>query len=232
MRAGLFPDSRPTVKEVPPVLGITTPHLIVFAITATVIIVIPGPSVLFIVSRAMVHGPRSGVVSVLGNSVGEYIQVVAVAFGVGALAERSVALFSLMKLAGGAYLIYLGWKTFRARRHLASALQDVAPAQPDWRSFVQGVTVGVSNPKTVVFLAAILPQFVSLGAGHIPAQILFLGLIFSMIALISDSVWALAAGALHAWLARSPRRFAMVGGAGGLAIMTVGAGLLLSGRKT
>ncbi|MGC8489875.1 MAG: LysE family translocator [Clostridia bacterium] len=161
----------------------------------------------------MVHGPRCGVASVLGNSVGEYIQVVAVAFGVGALAERSVALFSLMKLAGGTYLIYLGWRTFRARRQLALALQVLAPLQPDWRSFVQGVTVGVSNPKTVVFLAAILPQFVSLAAGHIPAQILFLGLIFSIIALTSDSVWALAAGALYAWLARSPHRFAIVGGA-------------------
>ena len=128
--------------------------------------------------------------TVVGNALGEYLQVIAVAFGVGALAERS-----------------------------------------DRRSFAQGFTVGATNPKTVVFLAAILPQFVSRAGGHVPVQILLLGLVFAAIALVSDTMWALAAGGFRAWFARSPRRLELVGGAGGLAIVAVGAGLIVSGRK-
>jgi len=83
----------------------------------------------------------------------------------------------------------------------------------------------------VIFLAAILPQFVSSRAGHVPGQMLLLGLIFGAIALLSDSMWALAATPFRAWFARSPRRAELVGGAGGLAIIAVGVGLLVAGRK-
>ncbi len=169
--------------------------------------------------------------SVLGNAVGEYVQVVAVAFGIGAIAEQSVALFTAMRLVGGLYLIYLGVKTFRERRSMPAAIEDVPPAASDRRSFRQGVIVGVSNPKTVVFMAAILPQFVKPAAGEVPLQILLLGLVFSLIAIVSDTSWAFAAGGLRAWFARSPRRLEIIGGAGGLAIAAVGAGLLASGRQ-
>jgi threonine/homoserine/homoserine lactone efflux protein len=205
-------------------------RLLAFGITAFVVIVIPGPSVLFVVGRALASGRRVAVLTVVGNALGEYVQVIAVAFGVGALAEQSVAAFTALKLVGGAYLVYLGVKTFRERRSLAAALAAPVAAQSDRRSFLQGATVGATNPKTVVFLAAILPQFVSRG-GYVPAQILLLGLIFAAIALVSDTMWALAAGGFRAWFARSPRRLELVGGAGGLAIVAVGAGLLVSGRK-
>ncbi len=194
-------------------------------------VVIPGPSVLFIVSRALASGRRVAVLSVLGNAVGEYVQVVAVAFGIGAIAEQSVALFTAMRLVGGLYLIYLGVKTFRERRSMPAAIEDVPPAASDRRSFRQGVIVGVSNPKTVVFMAAILPQFVKPAAGEVPLQILLLGLVFSLIAIVSDTSWAFAAGGLRAWFARSPRRLEIIGRAGGLAIAAVGAGLLASGRQ-
>ena len=210
---------------------LSSDRLPAFVITAFVVIVIPGPSVLFVVGRALASGRRVAVLTVIGNALGEYVQVIAVAFGIGALAEQSVAAFTALKLAGGAYLVYLGVRTFRERRSLAAALAAPVPERSDRRSFVQGVTVGVTNPKTIVFLAAILPQFVSRGGGHVPAQILLLGLIFAAIAIISDSMWALAAGAFRAWFARSPRRLELVGGAGGLAIVAVGAGLLVSGRK-
>lgn len=207
-------------------------RLLAFALTAAVVIVIPGPSVLFVVGRALAGGRRVAVLSVVGNSLGEYAQVVAVAFGVGALAERSVAAFTILKLVGGAYLLYLGAKTFRERRTLAAALAaPVVVPSSDRRSFAQGAMVGVSNPKTVVFLAAILPQFVDRAAGPVAQQILLLGLVFAGIALVSDTLWALAAGAFRSWFARSPRRLELVGGTGGLAIMAVGAGLLVSGRK-
>jgi threonine/homoserine/homoserine lactone efflux protein len=202
-----------------------------FAITAFVVIVIPGPSVLFVVARALACGRRVAVLTVVGNALGEYGQVIAVAFGVGALAEQSVAAFTVLKLVGGVYLIYLGVKTFRHRRSLAAALAAPPASRSDRRAFLEGATVGLTNAKTVVFLAAILPQFVSQSGGHVPAQILLLGLVFAAIALASDTIWAMAAGGVRLWFSRSPRRLELVGGAGGLAIVAVGAGLLASGRK-
>jgi|SRR5579862_442347 len=202
-----------------------------FAVTAFVVIVIPGPSVLFVVGRALGSGRRVAVLSVLGNALGEYVQVMLVAVGVGALAEQSVAAFTVLKLAGGAYLVYLGIQTFRKRRSLAAALGGMAEPVSDRRSFMQGFAVGATNPKTVVFLAAILPQFVDRGHGSIAVQVLLLGLVFMAIAVLSDTAWALAAGRFRAWFGRSPRRLELVGGTGGLAIVAVGAGLLVSGRK-
>jgi threonine/homoserine/homoserine lactone efflux protein len=199
--------------------------------TALVVIVVPGPSLLFVVSRALASGRRVAVWSIVGNALGEYVQVVAVAFGIGALAERSVAAFTSLKLVGGAYLVYLGAKTFRQRRSLATALAAPPELRSDRRSFAQGAIVGVTNPKTVVFLAAILPQFVDRAGGHVPNQILLLGLVFAVIAIVSDTTWALAAGRCRRWFARSPRRLELIGGAGGLAIVAIGAGLIVSGRK-
>jgi threonine/homoserine/homoserine lactone efflux protein len=210
---------------------ISSGNLLAFTATAFVVIVIPGPSVLFVVGRALAGGRRVAVFSVLGNATGEYIQVIAIAFGIGALIAQSVAVFTVLKLVGGCYLLYLGAKTFRERKSLAEALSVPAHAPSDRVSFAQGFTVGVTNPKTVVFLAAILPQFVSRSAGNVPGQILLLGLVFACIAVASDSLWALAAGGLRSWFVRSPRRFELVGGAGGLGIAGVGLAFLLSGRK-
>jgi threonine/homoserine/homoserine lactone efflux protein len=206
-------------------------RLLAFAVTAAVVIVVPGPSVLFVVGRALGAGRRVAVLSVVGNTIGEYGQVLAVAFGVGAVAERSVAAFTIIKLLGGAYLVYLGVRTFRQRRSLAAALAVPLEAKSDRRAFAEGFTVGLTNPKTVVFLAAVLPQFANRGAGDVTAQILLLGLVFAAIALVSDTAWAFAAGSFRSWFARSPRRLELVGGAGGLAIVAVGAALLATGRK-
>lgn len=205
--------------------------LAAFAVTAFIIIVIPGPSVLFIVARALAHGARVSVLTVIGNTAGEYVQVAAVAFGVGLLAERSVAIFTVLTLFGAAYLVFLGVQTFRHRRSLAAALTPEPEPQPAHRYFFQGFIVGISNPKTVIFLVAILPQFVTRTGGAVPAQILLLGLVFSAIALISDSIWGLAAGTVRSWFARSPRRLELVGGVGGLSIVAIGVGLALTGRK-
>jgi threonine/homoserine/homoserine lactone efflux protein len=206
-------------------------RLLAFGITAFVVIVIPGPSVLFVVGRALASGRRVAVLTVVGNALGEYVQVIAVAFGVGALAEQSVAVFTALKVLGGGYLIYLGVRTFRERRSLARALAGPVALRSDRRAFLEGWTVGVTNPKTVVFLAAILPQFVDRGAGNVPVQILLLGAVFAAIAVVSDTIWATAAGVFRTWFARSPRRLELIGGAGGLAIAAVGAGLVVSGRK-
>jgi threonine/homoserine/homoserine lactone efflux protein len=206
-------------------------RILAFGLTAFVVIVIPGPSVLFVVGRALASGRRVAVLTVVGNALGEYVQVIAVAVGVGALAEQSVAAFTTLKLLGGAYLIYLGVKTFRQRGSLAAALAAPAPSRSDRRAFLEGATVGLTNPKTVVFLAAILPQFVNRAAGHVPLQILLLGAVFAAIAIVSDTIWAITAGGVRAWFTSSPRRLELIGGAGGVAIAAVGAGLLVSRRR-
>lgn len=202
-----------------------------FALTALVIVVIPGPSVMFIVSRALAYGRRAAALTVIGNALGEYVQVIAVAFGIGLLAERAVALFTILKLIGAAYLVYLGVKTIRDRRSLGSMVDPALVSRADRRYLLQGFLVGVSNPKTVIFLAAILPEFVTRSAGRVPEQILLLGLVFSVIALVSDNVWGITAGTARSWFARSPKRLQLVGGLGGPAIIAIGVRLALTGRK-
>src|SRR5581483_7659898 len=152
----------------------STPRLLAFIATAFVVIVIPGPSVLFVVGRALAGGRRVAVLTVLGNALGEYMQVLAIAIGIGALVEQSVAAFTVLKLLGGCYLLYLGLKTFSRRKALALAIAAPGQVHTGRQSFVEGFVVGATNPKTVVFLAAVLPQFVSRHAGHVPVQILVL----------------------------------------------------------
>ena len=205
-------------------------HLLAFTVTAVVFLVIPGPSVLFVVSRSVVHGSAAGVATVVGNTAGVLVQVVAVAFGIGPLVERSVALFTVLKLAGAAYLVYLGVQAVRHRRDLAGALGERTERKTLARIVADGFTVGVTNPKAIVFFAAVLPQFVDRAAGHVPLQLITLGAVMGAIALLSDSSYALVAGRVRDWLASSPRRMAALGGTGGLAMIAIGASLALTGR--
>jgi threonine/homoserine/homoserine lactone efflux protein len=206
-------------------------HLLAFAAVLTVMIAVPGPSVVFTISRALTVGRRSALFTVAGNAVGVYVQVVAVAFGVGALVERSAETFTMVKLAGAAYLVYLGLQAIRHRRSMAEALAArVAPVTPA-RAIRDGLVVGATNPKTIVFFAAALPEFASRPAGDLSGQMLIMGLLLPVIALVLDSMWALGAGTAREWLAASPRRLALVGGTGGLVMIGVGASLAVTGRK-
>jgi threonine/homoserine/homoserine lactone efflux protein len=206
-------------------------QLLTFAVTAFIIILIPGPSVLFTVSRAIVLGRVAGVATVAGNTVGAFTQVVAVAFGIGPLIERSLVLFTVLKLAGAGYLVFLGVQAIRHRNSLAEALGQQVERKTIARIVIDGFTVGVTNPKIVVFFSAILPQFVDRQAGNVPGQIVVLGAVFAGVALLCDSGWALAAGTLRAWLSRSPRRLALLGGTGGLAMIAIGTRLAFTGRQ-
>jgi threonine/homoserine/homoserine lactone efflux protein len=208
-----------------------TDHFAAFVLIAVVLILVPGPSVLFVVTRSLTLGRRAGLATVAGNAAGVYVQVIAVAFGVGALVQESIAVFTMIKLVGAAYLVYLGVQTFRHRRSLAAALY--APVEPKILRRILGdaFLVGVLNPKVIVFFMAILPQFVDRAAGSVPLQLLALGAVFCVIALVCDSVWALLAGAARAWLLRSPRRLEAIGATGGLVMTGLGAGLAVSGRK-
>jgi threonine/homoserine/homoserine lactone efflux protein len=208
-----------------------TDHMLAFALTAAVIVGVPGPSVLFVVTRSLTLGRRAGVLTVVGNALGVYVQVIAVAFGLGAIVQESVTVFTAIKLVGAAYLVVLGVRAFRHRGELAAALDVPVSPKTQRRIFRDGFVVGLANPKAIVAFVAVLPQFVDRGAGHVPEQLLILGAIFFVIALVSDSAWALAAGTARAWLARSPRRLSAIGGAGGVTMIGIGAGLALSGRK-
>jgi threonine/homoserine/homoserine lactone efflux protein len=204
--------------------------LLTFALAGVVLVVVPGPSVLFIVGRAFAHGRRAALASVAGNTVGASLVVIVVALGFGAVAAQSVVVFTVLKLLGAAYLIYLGVHTIRTRGDLIGALGNGGGAA-DGRVFWQGLIVGVTNPKVLIFFAAVLPQFVDTGAGDATSQMLVLGLLFAMIAATLDSMWGLAAGTARNWLATSPVRLRRLGGTGGAMMIVMGAGLALTGRK-
>jgi threonine/homoserine/homoserine lactone efflux protein len=201
-----------------------------FAAAAFVIIVVPGPSVLFVVSRGIALGRRAALATVLGNAIGAGCAATLVAVGVGPIITRSLVVFSIMKFVGAAYLVLLGWKSLRHRGELARSLTgDVAPL-PTRQIIKEGFIVGVTNPKVFVFFAAILPQFVDRQSSSVPMQMLILGALFVTIALISDGLWGVLAGTIRSWIVKSPRRLETVGGLGGLAIMGLGVRLAVSGR--
>ncbi|MFP5361499.1 MAG: LysE family translocator [Thermoleophilia bacterium] len=207
-----------------------TDHLLAFVLIALVLIVVPGPSVLFVVTRSLTLGRGAGVATVAGNTAGVYVQVVAIAFGLGALVQESIALFTAIKLAGAGYLVYLGVQAFRHRRSLAATLDAPAERKLLRRIVADGFLVGVLNPKAIAFFMAVLPQFVDREAGAVPVQLLLLGAVFCAIALLCDSAWALLAGAARSWLVSSPHRMAAIGGTGGLVMIGLGAALAVSGR--
>lgn len=206
-------------------------NILAFESVVAVIIAIPGPSVLFTVSRALTVGGRATVMTVLGNSAGVLVQAVAVAFGIGALVEGSAVLYTAVKYAGVAYLVFLGVSAIRHRRSITEAVARGHAAVRPGRAVVDGFVVGVTNPKTIAILVTVMPGFALPSAGHLPAQLLVLGLLFPATAVVFDSMWALAAGTARQWLARSPRRMHAIGGAGGLAMIGIGVSLALAGRN-
>jgi threonine/homoserine/homoserine lactone efflux protein len=209
----------------------STGQLLTFAVVSLVFVAIPGPSVLFTISRALTLGRRPALLTVVGNAAGVYLHVVAVAVGIGAIVARSLTVFTVLKLVGAVYLVYLGVQAVRHRRAVAELLDQPVPQKRTRRVLLDGFVVGVSNPKSIVFFAAVLPQFVDPTAGHVPMQLLTLGGISIVAALISDSVWAVVAGTARDWFGRSPRRLAAIGGTGGIVMIGLGVQLALTGRK-
>lgn len=202
-----------------------------FAGLAVVLVAVPGPSVAFTISRALTYGRRVALLNVAGNTLGLVVQVVAVAFGLGKVIERSAEVFSALKLAGAAYLVWLGVRAIRHRRSFVGAVAAQVGPLPPLRAVRDGLVVGATNIKTIAVFVAVMPQFATPGSGHLAAQLLVLGLVFPLIALVLDSCWALAAGTARQWLSGSPRRLALIGGAGGLVMIGLGVSLAATGRK-
>ncbi len=179
--------------------------LAVFVVAALALLVVPGPAVVYIVARSIHQGRRAGLVSVLGIHVGTLVHIAAATVGLSALVVSSAVAFTAVKIAGAVYLVGLGlWTLFARRAEPEVALGGERNLR---RAFAQGIVVNVLNPKTALFFLAFLPQFVDPDASHPAVQIAFLGVLFALLGLVTDSLWALAAGTAGGVLQRS-RRFA------------------------
>ena len=193
-------------------------NLLPFIAFSLVIIAIPGPSVMFAISRALVLGRRGAVLTVVGNGIGVLIQAMVVAVGLGVLIQQNDFVMHTIRLAGAAFLVYLG---FNSIRHRKDGLDISAPVEAPKSGHLlrESIIVGISNPKTIVFFSAIFPQFVNASSGPIVWQMVELGFVFVFFGISGDAVYALSAGAARDWFARSPSRI--------VAIRTIGGSLIL-----
>ena len=202
--------------------------LAAFAAASFVLVAVPGPSVLFVVGRALALGRRAALLTVVGNAAGVYVLALVVAVGLGPLLARSEQLLLAVKLAGAAYLVVLGVQALRRRRAHGPGAVAVAPdVGPGARRLLrEGAVVGLLNPKALVFFTAVLPQFVRPDAAvGLPAQLAVLGGVFVVVALVSDGAWGLAAGSARRWFASDPRRLLRTERAGGVLLVGLGGGL-------
>jgi threonine/homoserine/homoserine lactone efflux protein len=174
-----------------------------FVAAALALLLVPGPAVLYIVARSIDQGRAAGLVSVLGVHLGSLVHVAAAAVGLSSLLVSSAVAFSIVKYAGAAYLIYLGVRALIAREEPGEIEVRAAPLRTLLR---QGAVVNILNPKTALFFLAFLPQFVDPAAGYVALQLVFFGLVFVALGLVTDSLYALAAGTAGHWL-RSSRAF-------------------------
>ncbi|MBM7516106.1 LysE family translocator [Nocardioides nitrophenolicus] len=208
-------------------------QLLGFGLAALVLIVIPGPSVVFVVGRAVSYGQRVALASVLGNTAGVLVVMVLVCFGLGAVVAESQLVFTGIKLAGAAFLVWLGVQALRHRRELRFGAGETRVPLSSGRALRQGVLVGVSNPKKFMMFAALLPPFVDRsGEGaSVPAQMLVLGCVAIAIGLVCDTAWALAAGRARDWFVASERRGRALGTIGGTSMIGLGLGMALTGHS-
>jgi threonine/homoserine/homoserine lactone efflux protein len=209
-----------------------THHLLAFLLTVYVVILIPGPSVLFVVSRGLALGRRAALATVAGNGCGFALQLVLVSAGLGAIIARSDTVFVTLKLFGAAYLVLLGLRKIRDRKALAGALGvgEIAPKR--LRTTIrEGFVVGATNPKGIIIYTAILPQFIERSSGHTTLQLLSLGVICIAMALLSDGAWAIGSGTARHWLRGSSRGLERLSATGGVMLIGLGVGLAVTGRK-
>ena len=198
-------------------------RLIEYIIAAMIIILAPGPSVLFVIARAIAWGRKVAVFTVAGNVTGAFFLSSLVAFGLGPILSRSDLAYSAVQWGGGGYLVYLGINAIKARKIAAADMKSQGSVVPTfWRSARDGFWVGALNPKGLVFYAAVLPQFVDIERGNVTGQLLFLGALFSVLAFISDGTWGLLAGTARAWLASDEKRLELLRVIGGCVMIILG----------
>ena len=208
----------------------TTPSLALFIVSSLVLLLTPGPAVLYIIARSINQGRQAGVVSAVGLSLGTLVHVFAAAFGLSALLATSAIAFNVVKLLGAAYLIYLGIKTLRTPLPTDTTVE--APPRQLKQIFVHGFIVNVLNPKLALFFFAYLPQFVDMSSGSVAGQIVMLGMIFTALGIISDSLYAIVSGTLGRWLKNNPTFVKMQRTVSGVVYIFLGATTALAGADT
>ena len=197
---------------------------ILFLIAAAAVIAAPGPDILYVLSRAISGGKRTGCISAIGIASGEVLHTVLAILGLAALLQASAKAFLVVKLLGAFYLIYLGIRAIREPNPFAS-LQTVVRAA-DWRVFRQGVLTNLFNPKAILFYVTFLPQFVNPRSGHAQFQLAVFGLTFAVMDVVFLDVLALAAGRVNSWVTRkseNAKRASVISGS-----LLVGLGLRLA----
>jgi len=194
-----------------------------YLIATILIILAPGPSVLFTIARAIAWGRASALATVAGNTLGMFLVSVLVAIGLGPLLQSSHLFYNGVQWAGGLYLIYLGYSAIKASKVDAQGMQKSEEIKPSLLTSVKnGFWVGVLNPKSIVFFAAILPAFVDQEKNNVTQQLFLLGLIFCVIAFISDGTYGLLAGTAREWLASDVNRLIFMRRFGGSVMIGLG----------
>ena len=176
----------------------SSPDLALFVTASLVLLLVPGPAVLYVVARSVDEGHRTGIVSTLGLALGNLVHVTAASVGVAALVLSSITAFTVLKYGGAAYLIYLGIRTWRGRRQADRRTKQFEPRLR--RAFWDGVLVNLLNPKSALFLLAFLPQFADPVHGSVGAQVFILGVIFVGLGIATDSLYVLFAGSVGSLL--------------------------------
>ncbi|MBN2501950.1 MAG: LysE family translocator [Anaerolineales bacterium] len=179
-------------------------RLFLFIISALILLLTPGPAVLYIITRSVDQGRKAGMASVLGVELGNSVHVLAATLGLSAILLTSALAFNIVKYVGAAYLIYLGVRTLLRPATLSTEAESEVPAPKNLgRIFRQGMVVATLNPKTALFFLAYLPQFVDVSKGHVSQQFLLLGFLFVAMAVVTDSIYALLSGTAGSLLKRS-----------------------------
>jgi threonine/homoserine/homoserine lactone efflux protein len=204
----------------------------VFVATCLALLAIPGPAVLYIVSRSIDQGRTAGLLSALGVTTGTLVHIAAAAIGLSSLVLASTVAFDAVRYVGAAYLVFLGIRRLLTR-HSAALVEERAPRSLR-RLYTQGLVVNLLNPKTIVFIFAFIPQFVDVQAGHVGVQIVLLGLTLAGLGLMSDSLYAIVAGSIADRLrgSRGVARFERWFGGSILVGLGVAAALVSPNRST
>ena len=207
---------------------INTQNLAEFVLASVAIILVPGPSVMFVIARAVAWGRLTAWLTALGNALGMLLLSVFIAVGLGPLLQRSELLLIVVQVLGGIYLIYLGIDALRHRQAHADDMVKVEEVKPsNYQILRQGFTVGVLNPKALVFFSAVFPQFVDPAVGSITIQLLIFGAIFTALALMLDGTWGILVGSSRDWFVTSKSRLVTLRTIGGVVMMALGIGVIM-----
>ena len=207
---------------------INTQNLTQFVLASVAIILVPGPSVMFVIARAVAWGRMTAVITALGNALGMLLLSVFIAVGLGPLLQRYELLLIVVQVLGGMYLIHLGIEAWRHRQEHADDMVKVEEVKPSsYQILRQGFTVGALNPKALVFFSAVFPQFVDPDVGSITIQLLIFGAIFTALALVLDGTWGVLVGSSRDWLVTSRNRLVFLRTVGALVMMALGVGVMI-----